>query len=332
MADSLYEAGVISNAMHDFFHAYYVAYEESNFDKADTIFQRILDIRDADKYDRQVQIAAIRERLMILRNKGHYETATVLALEALKRFSIDDAKGDNTAYDDYLDMYFTVGLGMTMHGEEENGESYYEKCYEMTSENSYEAIEEQTVHHVKKNQTTFLNIMLYISLSVAAVTIAASMFLIGHKITKDIEDQMQQIGVLEAIGYKSTEISLSYVYEYVITGGIGAVTGGIAAALFTPVMTYMSMAMMSRTVSIDTSFGRIFLVILLTLLAVILFALIKAGIIKSFPPMTAFRKGIKTHHFGRNFLPLEGLKKSINLRLALKKYTELCSRKKLGLQ
>ena len=135
MADSLYEAGVISNAMHDFFHAYYVAYEESNFDKADTIFQRILDIRNADKYDRQVQIAALRERLMILRNKGHYETATVLALEALKRFSIDDAKGDNTAYDDYLDMYFTVGLGMTMHGEEENGESYYEKCYELNLKN-----------------------------------------------------------------------------------------------------------------------------------------------------------------------------------------------------
>ncbi|MBR1750205.1 MAG: hypothetical protein IJ740_04855 [Ruminococcus sp.] len=32
----------------------------------------------------------------------------------------------------------------------------------------------------------------------------------------------------------------------------------------------------------------------------------------------AFRKGIKAHHFGRNILPLEKLKHSINLRLALK--------------
>ena len=84
MADSLYKAGAISTAMYDFFHAYYIGYEEYNFDKADSIYQRILEINDADKYDRQVQIAAVRERLIILRNKGHYETAIAVALEALK--------------------------------------------------------------------------------------------------------------------------------------------------------------------------------------------------------------------------------------------------------
>lgn len=193
---------------------------------------------------------------------------------------------------------------------------YAELCKERTGESLDGWLSSKSDSRMVALQ--YLYLFLYMSAGLSLVTLAASLFMIRHKISKDIEDQMQQIGVLEAIGYKSTEISLSYVYEYVITGGIGAVTGGIAAALFTPVMTYMSMAMMSRTVSIDTNFGRIFLVILLTLLAVILFALIKAGIIKSFPPVTAFRKGIKTHHFGRNFLPLEGLKKSINLRLALK--------------
>ena len=49
MADSLYKAGAISTAMHDFFHAYYIGYEEYNFDKADSIYQRILEINDADK-------------------------------------------------------------------------------------------------------------------------------------------------------------------------------------------------------------------------------------------------------------------------------------------
>ena len=131
VGDSLYKAGAISSVMLDFLQGYYETYEKSNYDKADTIFQKIIDISDADKFDRQIQIAATRERLLVLRNKGHYETATVLALDALKRFSIDDAEGDDTAYDDYLDLYFTVGLGMTMHGEEENGEKYYEKCYEL---------------------------------------------------------------------------------------------------------------------------------------------------------------------------------------------------------
>ena len=131
VSDSLYEKGAISSVMRDFLHGYYVMYEGMNYDRADTIFQKIIDLSDADKYDRMVQIAAIRERLLILRNRGYYETATILALDALKRFSIDEAYDDDTVYDYYLDLYFNVGLGMTMHGEEENGEKYYEKCYEL---------------------------------------------------------------------------------------------------------------------------------------------------------------------------------------------------------
>ena len=73
VSDSLYEVGAISS--------------------------KIIDLSDADKYDRLVQIAAIRERLLILRNRGYYETATILALDALKRFSIDEADDDDTVYD-----------------------------------------------------------------------------------------------------------------------------------------------------------------------------------------------------------------------------------------
>ncbi len=133
VSDSLYEMGAISSVMRDFLHGYYVMYEGMNYDRADTIFQKIINLSDADKYDRMVQIAAIRERLLILRNRGYYETATILALDALKRFSIDEANDDDTVYDYYLDLYFNVGLGMTMHGEEENGEKYYEKCYELNT-------------------------------------------------------------------------------------------------------------------------------------------------------------------------------------------------------
>ena len=131
VSDSLYEAGAISSVMRDFLRGFYVMYEEVDYDKADTIFQKIIALNDADRYDRLVQIAAIRERLLILRNRGYYETATILALDALKRFSIDEANDDETVYDYYLNLYYNVGLGMTMHGEEENGERYYEKCYEL---------------------------------------------------------------------------------------------------------------------------------------------------------------------------------------------------------
>ena len=195
---------------------------------------------------------------------------------------------------------------------------YYEKCYEMTSEDSYKAIDFQTEYEVKENQTTFLKIMLYICLFVAAVTIAASMFLIGHKITKDIEDQMQQIGVLEALGYRSAEISLSYVCEYILSAGIGAVAGALFAVLFTPVLDSMFTGVTNRVFDSRPDMFRITASALAVALLAVLFALVKAGVINRIPPVTAFRKGIATHHFGRNVFPLEKLKKSINLRLAMK--------------
>ena len=49
--------------------------------------------------------------------------------------------------------------------------------------------------------------------------------IVGERIQ---EEQMVQIGVLEALGYTSRELSLSYICEYVLTGGIGAIIGGNA--------------------------------------------------------------------------------------------------------
>ena len=69
----------------------------------------------------------------------------------------------------------------------------------------------------------------------SVITLASAMFLVRHKIGNDIEDQMQQIGVLEALGYKSGEISLSYVGEYLLSGGIGALIGGCITYLITPI-------------------------------------------------------------------------------------------------
>ena len=47
-------------------------------------------------------------------------------------------------------------------------------------------------------------------------------------------------------------------------------------------------------------------------------ALTRAGKIKKYPPVVAFRKGIKTHHFGKNVFAVEKTKGDINTRLGLK--------------
>ena len=166
----------------------------------------------------------------------------------------------------------------------------------------------------------YLNMLLYFIAFFSAVTMLSALFVITHRISEDIEDQMQQIGVLEALGYRSWAISLSYVGEYLICGGVGSVLGGIAAFLTAPVLDTGVQKMMGRTVSGSSGIFELLLAVILAAAIVIVTALIKAARVKRYPPVTALRKGIAAHHFGRDILPLEKSKGNINLLLAAKSF------------
>ena len=197
-------------------------------------------------------------------------------------------------------------------------EEYYEKCAAKSDENVSSIVLPIDKEQERLVETVYLTVFLYMSVFLSVVTQISALFLILHKISKDMEEQMVQIGVLEALGYTSRELSLSYICEYILTGGVGAVTGGITAAAFSPVMDTLTRGMMNRDVHTDVNILRILIVAISIIALVTLFALSRAARVKKLPPVVAFRKGIKTHHFGKNILPLEKMKHSINIRLAFK--------------
>jgi len=197
-------------------------------------------------------------------------------------------------------------------------EEYYEKCSAKSNENVLSSVIPLDKDLERLGETAFLNIFLYMSVFLSVVTMIAALFLILHKISKDMEEQMVQIGVLEALGYTSRELSCSYIFEYIFTGGIGAIIGGITAAAFSPVMDTFTRGMMNRDVHTDVNILRILIVVISIIALVALFALSRAARVKKLPPVVAFRKGIKAHHFGKNILPLEKMRHSINIRLAFK--------------
>ena len=197
-------------------------------------------------------------------------------------------------------------------------EEYYEKCSARSNESVASIVILFDKDTEKWSETNFLNVFLYMSVFLSVVTLICAVFLILHKISKDMEEQMVQIGVLEALGYTSRELSLSYICEYILTGGIGAIIGGITAAAFSPVMDTLTRGMINRDVHTDVDILRILIVVISIIALVTFFALSRAARVKKFPPVVAFRKGIKSHHFGKNILPLEKMRHSINLRLAFK--------------
>ena len=209
------------------------------------------------------------------------------------------------------------GFGFDVEGDFNNRE-YWKKCEEATSENITAIADYLWYQDEKANETQFLEILLFIIMPFSLVTMIASGFMVANKINNDIEEQMQQIGVLEALGYRSREISLSYLCEYVISGGSGSILGGLIAYLITPFMNDAMETMIGRNVHGNVEVGLILGISLLVLAVITGFALLKARTIKNYPPVVAFRKGIRSHHFGRNLLPLHKTRGDINVRLAMK--------------
>jgi len=197
---------------------------------------------------------------------------------------------------------------------------FLHKCEEVSGENVTSYAWVWCRFYESQNEVIFLQIFMEIAAFVSFITLASTVFLMRHKISNDIEDQMQQIGVLEALGYRSREISLSYIYEYMLTSSTGAVLGTVLSIVFKPVLSKIAGQQMGRIVHMDLNPIMLMGVAVSVVFLTLVFALTKAATIKRYPPVVAFRKGIKAHHFGRNILPLEKTKGNINTRLAFKAF------------
>ena len=163
-----------------------------------------------------------------------------------------------------------------------------------------------------------LQMMMTVLGFIAAVVVLSSIVMIRHKITNDIEEQMESIGVLEALGYKSFEISMSYVYEYLILGLIGSVLGALITVVTDPLMTQLIRVFEGHNGSAGFDIMSIIIPALVIVALIVLMAFLKARSIKKYPPVVAFRRGIRTHHFRKNRLPLEKASSGLNIRLGLR--------------
>ena len=213
-----------------------------------------------------------------------------------------------------FDQYTLVGFD---YGKAFDKDSFIDLIYDRFGLNLTNAdfvnvdIEEET-------ETSFLSMFTYFIAFMSLITFIMSIVMIRRKISNDIEDQMEKIGVLEALGYSSEDISMTYIMEYTFLAGIGAVLGMIAAMLMNIPMDTIIRQVIGREVHADSGLIRAAIVALLVVLIILAFALGKARMVKKYPPVVAFRKGIKTHHFKSNIMPLQKTKMSINHRIAIR--------------
>ena len=177
----------------------------------------------------------------------------------------------------------------------------------------------------KDNLTNFhleISIILTVMKVMASVIILAVTVMIAHQIVNAIQDQIVSIGVLEALGYRSHEIALSYAFEYLLIAAVGCTAGFLGCFLLTPVLIAFGANLCGYVPEYSFSIVPFVLSYAGILLTVFVTAYIKAAAVRKYPPVLAFRKGIGNHHFGKTHFPLRDTKKNVHLRLSMKGFAD----------
>lgn len=196
---------------------------------------------------------------------------------------------------------------------------FYDRVEEQTGKDiGYNILSFGLYKNLEQNSAVFSEIVIGIMLFMAVVIFIAAVIMIRFRIAGDIQDQIQSIGVLEALGYTSKEIALSYTAEYLMTALAGVIIGAGGAFALLPVLHRVAETLSGHHGSLHISPLPILLTALTILIFVGVVAHTRALAVKKYSPMQAFRKGIAVHHFGKNRFPLRNTKNSVHLRLALK--------------
>ena len=171
---------------------------------------------------------------------------------------------------------------------------------------------------MKMGTMIFTNIMMAIISIFSIIVVIVSLIVIRFSIKTSIESNMQNIGVLKALGYTSKQLKIATVLEYLIVSVIGAVLGLLVSTLASRVIaTIVSSAIgLSWNISFDVVIAA--LSIIVVIISVLLVTFISSARFKKITPLIALRNGISTHNFKKNPMPLSKSKLGLNTTIGLK--------------
>ncbi|AYF40484.1 hypothetical protein CN246_01710 [Ethanoligenens harbinense] len=157
-----------------------------------------------------------------------------------------------------------------------------------------------------------------LEISFAFVVALIVLLVVRFRIVGSIEEDIRNIGALEAVGYTGRQIRAAFLLQFLLTGLAGGIAGiGLSYAVAIP----HSQSLAAQTglnwqQGFDPAVSLLTLAILLSCVALV--ALVAASRIRKLPVITALRGGITTHSFRKNHLSLETSRGPLSLLLACK--------------
>ena len=171
---------------------------------------------------------------------------------------------------------------------------------------------------VKSVSTLTINIVATILVAFAVIIVLVSLIVIKFRVSNSIEDGMENIGVLKAIGYTSWQILSSIIIQFILIALSASMVGIALSYGLMPfiggIISSLSGLVWVQNFDIIINLVSIFLVVL----CVVIVTLLSAFRIRKILPVAALRGGIQTHSFRKNYFPLDKAKGGLHFLLAIK--------------
>ena len=171
---------------------------------------------------------------------------------------------------------------------------------------------------VKNVSTLTINIVATILVAFAVIIVLVSLIVIKFRVSNSIEDGMENIGVLKAIGYTSWQILSSIIIQFILIALSASMVGIALSYGLMPfiggIISSLSGLVWVQNFDIIINLVSIFLVVL----CVVIVTLLSAFRIRKILPVAALRGGIQTHSFRKNYFPLDKAKGGLHFLLAIK--------------
>ncbi|HHV13406.1 MAG TPA: ABC transporter permease [Clostridiales bacterium] len=172
----------------------------------------------------------------------------------------------------------------------------------------------------QRNRTVTATIVASVLVAFSLILVVITMMVINFRIKSSIEEELQNMGILKAVGYRSRQVVLSVAFPYILLAGIFIPVGILGSYLLLPMVeeVFEQLAGLSWKQSFDPVSASFVMAVIIGLVA--LTTLLSAGRIRRLHAIEALRSGIKHHNFKRNFFPLAESGWGIHAAMAAKNF------------
>ena len=162
------------------------------------------------------------------------------------------------------------------------------------------------------------NIMMGITMVFSIVLIVIVIIIMRFSVKNFIEENLKNIGILQASGYTSTQLRLANVMETVLIGITGCILGLILSVCGGGVIGNIQASIIGLKYDVGFDMGYGLFAFVLVMAIVLIISCISSRTYKKINVLDALRGGIHTHNFKKNVIPLSKTKLPVNTAIGAK--------------